>query len=689
MAALTIQQAFELAAGQHRAGNLSEAESVCRQIIAQQGGHADTLHLLGIVCQQLGRPGEAESFLRRAVDRAPAHPGYWANLGSILAAQGRTAEAIDALRRSVALRPNHVQTRIHLANALLAQSQLDQALAEAQEAVALKEDFAEAQVTLGNVLLARGLPDAAADAYRSAIAIQPSSATALNALGLAMRRKLALPEAIAALRLAVEAEPNHVEALNNLGICLAETRNYDESIAVYRRAAAARPDSAEVWANLAGALQDTGQLDEAIALFRRAQSIRPNHQTGDTLLLSLHYHPQTDPAGLAAEHRQWARTFAAPLARFVRPHANDRTPDRRLRIGYVSADFRDHPVGGCFLPVVSRHDRAAVEVFCYSVSDEPDPITGRIRASADTFRDVASLSEEQLAESIHEDRIDILVDLGSHTRENRLLTFARKPAPVQVSWLGWPGTTGLETIDYRLSDPYLDPTEPGESIYAERTVRLPDCFWCYDPTVHEPVVDVNELPALRNGYVTFASISIFTKINAPLLDLWASIMAGVERSRLRLRAPPGQARQRLLDRFARQGVDPSRIGFVERVPRDQYGRLFHEIDITLDTFPYNGHTSSLDSLWMGVPIVTQPGRLPVSRAGLSILSNLRLTELVAQSAQDYVRIATHLAHDLPRLAALRSSLRQRLQTSPIMDASRFAQNLEATYQRMWIQWVSR
>jgi predicted O-linked N-acetylglucosamine transferase (SPINDLY family) len=689
MADLPIQPAFEHAVAHHRAGRLSDAEATCRQILAQFPGHAETLHFLGILCQQSGRPGEAERFIRRAVDLVPDHSGYLANLGVILATQGRSAEAIEALRRSLALRSDHAPTRNHLAAALLLESQFDQATAEAQTAVTLKPDYVDAHLTLGNALLAREKTDAAIACYRRAVTINPRSAPALNALALALRKQLALPEAVGALRAAVTADPNHLESLNNLGICLAELRNYDQAIDVFRRAGELRPDAAEVWSNLAGALQDTGQLSEAIELFRRAQSIKPNRKTADTLLLSLHYHPDTEPAALLAEHRQWACEFAEPLAGFIQPHSNDRAPDRRLRIGYVSPDFRDHPVGGCFLPVVSKHDRKGFEIFCYSALDERDEITARIQGHADVWRDVARLSEEELAGQIRADRIDILVDLASHTRENRLLTFARKPAPIQVSWLGWPGTTGLETIDYRLSDPYLDPPEQAELPYTERTIRLPDSFWCYDPTTHQPVVEVSELPAIRRGYVTFGSISIFTKINPPLLDLWARVLASVEHSRLVLRVPRGKAREWLLDHLSHQGIDPSCIGFVERLARKQYWRLFDGIDITLDTLPYNGHTSTLDSLWMGVPVVTQAGRSPVGRAGVSILSNLALTEFVAHSPDDYVRIAAELARDVPRLTALRRSLRQRLQASPITDAPRFARNLEAIYRQMWIEWIGR
>jgi predicted O-linked N-acetylglucosamine transferase (SPINDLY family) len=290
-----------------------------------------------------------------------------------------------------------------------------------------------------------------------------------------------------------------------------------------------------------------------------------------------------------------------------------------------------------------------------------------------------------MAEQIREDCVDILVDLKLHTSDNRLLVFARKPAPVQVTWLGYPGSTGLSTIDYRLSDPYLDPPGMDESVYSERTIRLPNCFWCYDP-LDGRNVPVGPLPAMETEVVTFGCLNYFGKINNGILDLWAKVLRQVEGSRLALLASPGSHRQHLLDRLTEQGIEPNRIEFKGPQPHVKYLERYHRIDIGLDSFPYNGHTTSLDSLWMGVPVVTLAGQTAVSRAGWSQLSNLGLTELAGSTPEQFVRIAVELANDLPRLKDLRSTLRPRMEASPLMDAPRFARNVEAAYRRMWRDW---
>jgi protein O-GlcNAc transferase len=293
---------------------------------------------------------------------------------------------------------------------------------------------------------------------------------------------------------------------------------------------------------------------------------------------------------------------------------------------------------------------------------------------------------------IRTDRIDILVDLTMHMRQNRLLAFARKPAPVQVAWLAYPGTTGLSTMDYRLTDPHLDPPAvspvepPGtdESVYAERTIRLPDTFWCYDPLATEPAV--NPLPALETGRITFGCLNNFCKVNDNLLSLWAKILRQVENSRLLLLAPMGNCRPRTLEHFRNDGVDPARIEFVEFQSREKYLATYNRIDLGLDTFPYNGHTTSLDSFWMGVPVITLVGNTPAARAGWCQLSNLGLAELAGRTPDEFVRIAVELASDLPRLQQLRSTLRARMEQSPLMDAPKFARNIEAAYRQMWRTW---
>ena len=297
------------------------------------------------------------------------------------------------------------------------------------------------------------------------------------------------------------------------------------------------------------------------------------------------------------------------------------------------------------------------------------------------------LADEQFAAQVREDKIDILVDLALHMARNRLPVFARKPAPVQVTFAGYPGSTGLRAIDYRLSDPYLDPPGMDESIYSEQTVRLPHSFWCYDP-LDCADLPVNVLPAESNRFLTFGCLNSFSKINDAVLRLWARVLHAVPASRLLLLAPEGSHRQHALDVLGQESIARERIEFVAHQPRQKYLELYHRIDLGLDTLPYNGHTTSLDSFWMGVPVVTLVGQTIVGRAGLSQLMNLQLPELITQTPEEYVQVATDLAADLPRLSELRGTLRARMEQSPVMDASRFARDIEAAYRQMWQHWCS-
>ena len=314
----------------------------------------------------------------------------------------------------------------------------------------------------------------------------------------------------------------------------------------------------------------------------------------------------------------------------------------------------------------------------------PDSLTERLKSQADLWRDIAGLSHDQVAERIREDRIDILVDLTMHMARNRLLVFARKPAPVQVCWLAYPGTTGLTAIDYRITDPWLDPPGLFDDCYSEESIRLPDSFWCYDPLERQSAV--NALPAKENGFITFGCLNNFCKVNSQVLKLWAQVLKAVNGSRLTILAPEGAHRQQTLDLLAAEGVVPQRVRFLARRPRPQYLEYYHEIDIGLDTLPYNGHTTSLDALWMGVPVVTSLGPTVVGRAGVSQMMNLGLPGLIASTEEHYVHVAADLAEDLTRLGGLRAALRARMELSPLMDAARFARNLEAAFRQMWQRW---
>jgi len=539
---------------------------------------------------------------------------------------------------------------------------------------------------LGVVAHQLGRNDVAVDSIRQAIALAPAIPDFHSNLGEAYRATGQLDQAIAAYRKAIALKPNYPEAHYNLGNALSDKRQADEAIASYRQAIALKPELPEAHNNLGVALKDKGQLDEAIAAYRQAIALKPDYpESHSNLAYALHFHPGFDTRAIAREHRCWNQQHAEPLRQFIQPHPNDRTPERRLRIGYVSPDFREHVVGYNMLPLFACHDHDQFEIFCYAQVARPDAFTDRFRASADHWRSTVGLTDEQFATEIRRDQIDILVDLTLHMAHNRLLVFARKPAPVQVTFAGYPGSTGLSTIDYRLSDPYLDPADMDESIYSEQTVRLPHSFWCYDP-LDGGDLPVNALPAQANGFITFGCLNNFCKINDAVLRLWARVLHTVPSSRLLLLAPEGSHRQHTLDVLGQQGVARERVAFVCQQPRRKYLELYQRIDLGLDTLPYNGHTTSLDSFWMGVPVVTLVGQTIVGRAGLSQLMNLKLPELIAQTPEQFVQVAAALAKDLPRLTELRSTLRQRMERSPLMDAPRFARNIEAAYREMWRQW---
>ncbi|MGD1278117.1 MAG: tetratricopeptide repeat protein [Tepidisphaeraceae bacterium] len=663
MAELSIQQMFDLALQHHRRGQLQEARELCLGIVAREPEHADALHTLGVIALQGGQSQAAVEWIGRAI--------------SIYVDRANDSPQVESLRRDLA------ESHGNLGIALGRVGRLDDAITALRQALVFRPDSAEVYNNLGHVLQTKGDLAGAIDAFRRAVSLRSDYAEAYSNLGNALRAAGRIDEALTALRRAPDLGAHRPEAYNHLGVTLAAANRREEAIAAFAQAIALRPEYCEAHNNLAHTLQDLGRLDEAIACFDRALGIQPSHPTiHSNRLLALHFHPRYDAAALLREAQEWNRRHAEPLKKEIRPHGNDREADRRLRIGYVSPDFRNHCQSFFTIPLLRQHNHRDFEIFCYSNVAHPDDFTRRIEGHADVWRNIRGMSDEQAAELVRSDRIDILVDLAMHLCDGRLLLFARKPAPVQVAWLAYPGTTGLSSIDYRLTDPFLDPPGTGDADYCEQSFRLPDTFWCYDPLSGEPAV--NALPALSAGHFTFGCLNNFCKVNGLATSLWCKVLAKVPDSRLIVLCPPGEHRDKLRQAL---GVEAQRIEFVAHQPRRQYLQTYHRIDLGLDTFPYNGHTTSLDSLWMGVPVVTLPGRTVVSRAGYSQASNLGLAEqLVAQSPEQFVEIAAHLAADLPRLSQLRAGLRERMQRSPLMDAGRFARNMESAYRQMWRRW---
>jgi predicted O-linked N-acetylglucosamine transferase (SPINDLY family) len=670
-------------------GLFDDAVAAYETAIQLHPRYAHALSNLGNVWAEQGRVEEALGACRRAIELQPDLAEAHHNLGNALRQQDKLDESIDAYSRAIALNPAFADAFSNLAGALWKQGKLDEALAAVTQAIRLKPAHGDAFNNLGTILQSQGKLDAAIAAYNDAIRLKPQFPDACNNLGSALREQGKLDEAVAAFSRAVELKQDYAEAHNNLGNALRDVGDLDRAVTTYSRAVELKSDCSEAFNNLGNVRKDQGLLDEALACYDRSMAENPRDpRPHSNRLYALHFHPSYDGRSILSEHLAWNHLHARPLQKKFQAHENDRSPDRRLRIGYVAPDFRDHCQSLFTVPLLSHHDHDRFEIFCYSGVVVPDGVTDRIKRCADVWRNIVGISDDAVVDLIRQDKIDILIDLTLHMSGNRLLVFARKPAPVQVTWLGYPSTTGLATIDYRFSDPYLDPPDVNPSVqdefYTEQTLRLADTFWCYDPLTSEP--QVNGLPALGSGSITFGCLNNFCKVNENVLDLSATVLKAVPNSRLMLLAAEGSHRQRTRESLAKKQIDPARIEFVGYCRRRDYLDYYHRIDIGLDTFPYNGHTTSLDSYWMGVPVVTLVGQTAVGRAGLSQLSNLGLTELIARTPEQYAQIASQLAGDLPKLSELRAGLRERMSRSPLMDGPRFAGHIETAYRDIWQEW---
>lgn len=599
-----------------------------------------------------GRRGEAESLYRQIIAANPRHPRALSSLGVLFCQTGRIDEAVEYLERAVAIDQNP-QDLTSLGVAYRLQGKLDRAADAFGRVVQASPAFPGAYLNLGVVLLDAGL-----------------YANALPLLEEAFKRGPDQPR----LRMA-------------LARALLHLQRPAESLIHAKRAAEMSPNVASVHRQLGDALDAVGNQHDAIASYRRAIALDPSDfGTHSELIIAMLSNPAYDAKAHFAEARAWARQHAEPLRRHMRPFENDTNPERRLRIGYVSPDFRSHAIQQFLVPILEHHSKSAFEVFLYSAVERPDLATQWYQEFAgDHFRDIRAMDGVRAAELVRNDGIDILVDLALHSSPGCLRIFACKPAPIQISWLGYVGTTGLDTMDYRITDPFVDPPGSDLTIYSEQCMRLPETLWCYSSLNTE--VQVGPLPADRAGYVTFGSQSTNRKLHAGVFELWARVLRAVEGARLFLYAEE-YMHERVLQTFMQHGVSRDRLELVGRASRSEYLHRYNSIDIGLDTFPFNGATTTLDAAWMGVPVITLSGDVPLQRAGSCIAHNLGLPELVADAEDDFVEKAAMLAGDLERLGSIRAGLRARLQQSPLGDVPRFVTHLEGAYRNAWQRYCS-
>ena len=650
--------------------------------------YAEAHYNLGNAFRDQGRPEEAVATYKQALFLKPDFAVVHNNLGNVLLDLGRLDEAVASFFAAISVKPDYPEAYNNLGNVLLEQGKPEEAAVNCRKALSIKADYAQAHYNLGNALSCGGKLDEAVASYNQAISFMPGFAEVHNNLGLTFLEQGKPVEAIKSFHQALALKSNYPDAYCNLGNALRDLGKPDEAIANYNKALFFAPDFATAYNNLAMTLLEHGELDEAIVSFRKALSIKPDYAAAHSnLLFALQFYPAESSLEVMEEAARFAARFEAPLRAQWQRHLNNRESGRRLKVGYVSPDFRRHAVAYFIEPVLANHCKDRLAVYCYYNHAQHDEITDRMSGYADCWLDCKNMTDEQLAERIRADGIDILVDLAGHTAHNRVLTFARKPAPIQIAYLGYPGTTGLAAMDYRLTDRFVDP--PGsDASYTEKLLRLPDSLCCYRPGKDMP--KVLALPAQQNGYVTFGSFNSFNKIDNRCIELWARLLRALPDSRLlMMTVPEGASRERLTKQFAALGVSVKRLEFHGKLPGNEFHRMFQRADIALDPIPVTGGTTTCETLWMGLPVIVLVGARYLSRVGYSFLRAAGLREFAAETTADYIEVAKRLAGNLPRLAELHAGMRAQVAASPLVDEAKFTRNLEKIYREVWTEWCNK
>jgi protein O-GlcNAc transferase len=602
-----------------------------------------------------GRLIEAADRLASVCEKERDNDEAWFLRGTVLGNLGTFPQAADCLRLAVKLNPRHALSHFNLGNTLAACGQLAEAAAAYQAAQALAPGQTDVARALARVEVKRGRPDRAAEQYRRYL----------------------------------KTHPGDPEALGNLGACCFHLGELEAAATHYREALKRRADPG--WLDGLGAtLCRQGRISEALEVHREAIRLSPGHAAlRSNLLLTLNYLPNITPEEALQEHRRWEQYGNTP-SRGLNRFRNTVDPKRRLRIGYVSPDFRVHSVAYFLESLIANHEATEVEIYAYSCSGQRDETTDRLHAWTHHWRDISGLDDSAAFATIQTDTIDILVDLAGHTGGNRLPLFRKRPAPVQVTYLGYPATTGLEAMDYRLTDALADP--PGyEPHYREKLIRLPGCFLCYRPPVHSPPIAPG--PVAKNGYITFGSFNNQAKINEDVIAVWSNLLHAVPTARLLIKNPSLSdlaTRELCRARFAEHGMGGERLELIGlAATTEAHLATYHAVDIALDTFPYNGTTTTCEAIWMGVPVISLAGRAHAGRVGVTVLTALGLEAYVADTRDEYVRKAQELASGGQKLAGLRDSLRATMRNSDLCDDRTFAQRVEEAYRTMWRRWCAR
>ena len=669
----------------YQSGQMAKAEQACRELLNTYPQTLIVINVLGATLLGQGKLQEAVQAYDKAIQLKPDFADAYSNRGNALKDLGRLDEALDNYDKAIQLKPDYAAAYSNRGNALKDLSQLDEAIQNYDKAIQLKPDLAEAYSNRGIALKQLGRLEDAMQSYYKAIQLKPDYAEAYSNRGVTLQALGQLDKALQSYDKAIQLKPDYVEAYNNRGNALKDLGRLNEAVASYGKAIQLKPNLAETYSNRGDALKQLGRLEEAMQNYDKTIQLKPDlAEAYSNSLMTLNYIPNHN----AIDHIAMARKFGESVTEKAKPHFPDYQclpRPERLRVGLVSGDLRSHPVSYFLESVLSSMDPSKIELIAYPTTPAVDDLTERIKPSFSMWKPIYGQTDEAAANMIYADGVHILLDLSGHTAGNRLSMFGYKPSPVQASWLGYFATTGLNEMDYLIGDPYVTPPENDDQ-FTEKVWRLPETRWCFTPPNAD--VEVSVPPAENHGYVTFGCFNNLTKVNDKVVALWTKVLNAIPNSRLLLKANQFRdqlARESIIQRFAAHGIDSKRISLEESEDRQKYFAAYNKIDIALDPFPFTGGTTSIESLWMGVPLVTLAGNSLISRQGVGVLMNAGLPDWIAEDEEEYVAKAVLFASDLDKLASLRAGLRSQVLASPLFEAPRFAQNIEDALLEMWNQ----
>lgn len=681
----TIARALAL----HRCGLFAEAQALYREALQADPSNFDALHLLGVVACQEGRFEEAEELLTRAIAINPRSTEVHSNRGNLQIALKRFDDALQCFDKALALKPDYADAWNNRGNALIEVGRTREALASYEKALALDPNHADALSNRGNALTECRRYAEALTSCDKAVALRPQHAEAYVNRGNALMALMRFDEALASYERATALNAHMAGAWLGRGNALLNAKRHVEAFVAYRQALALKPDYYKAHTQIAWCYLHQGDIEEALSSLDKALAIKPDYPeaiSNRIFVLDLAPHAEFEEQQEARAY-WWEQIGSTAAASAPPTPVNKSDPARRLIVGYVSSDFRDHSAAKIFGPVLRHHDNAGFEVVCYSCSPLTDATTEEFKQLADRWRDASQLSDDDLAAQIRADAVDILVDLSGHSAGHRLGVFARKPAPLQVTAWGHAHGTGLQTIDYLFSDAVAIPADV-RNLFAERIYDLP-CLVTVDRNGYD--VEPAEAPCKSNGFITFGVFNRISKVSDDAISVWAQVLQTVTGSRLLMKdfALDDPATQEMLrQKFSRYGAPVDRIDFLGATPRREHLLAFGKIDIALDPFPQNGGVSTFDALYMGVPVVAKLGRSVPGRVAGAILYAAGLPDWVVDNAEDYVAVAAARAADAAALGRLRRELPKRLAASPVGDNAAYTKAVEDAYRHMWADYCT-